>query len=211
MFLMEPPGVEPLTSEVMDRIMTEDEIIDLLAKQNVLFQDWGKREGTRTLAKFCEYHSKDQFYITPNLEGGVIINVHAAIVMVYHNDLELFEEKQIDARGHETSRPDFDGVAETLHRLEHHRIGAFRCLKEELKFEDPSKFDMSACVGLKIEVKSDSEKWPRSGVKPIFHRYIHISEISDEIFRPDGYVEVEKDGRRIYFKWRRKRPLSFSF
>ncbi len=197
------------------RILSETEVADFLDRQKVPWRIWGSGNGTRTFEEFYRYHRDDQFYIRNGGEIGVTIDVYVAIVMVYHKSrgrwLELFEHHQVSPIGEYLERKNFNGIADTLRRDESLSEGAHRCLKEEIGFDAPLKYDLTPCVRVEIRDPMDSEKWPCCGVTAIYHRHIHECIISQQLFDITGYDETEKNGRKIYFKWPQANhpPLSF--
>lgn len=96
-------------------------------------------------------------------------------------------------------RREFNGIAETINRSEDIRDGAIRCLAEELKFTDPSAYNLSECMKVEHREPIDSEKWP--GIKAAYHRYIFECTIPRRLYKPEGYIEIKKN-RKIYFKWK---------
>jgi hypothetical protein len=187
-------------------IMPRQDIVRMLDEHKVPWKEsWGIPPA-RTFEAFCEYHQRDRFYFrNGNSHNGngngngfvdkLIIDVHAAIVIVIHRYrrawLELYEDRQEFPDGSTLRRANFNGIAETLKRIETIPRGARRCLKEELGFREPVP----------------SEKWP--GIWAAYHRNVFECTISRNLFRSDGYVEREGD-RTIYFKWRPRRQLQFA-
>jgi len=148
--------------------------------------------------------TQDQFSFRPNGNGsGLTIDVHVAVVIVLHKYrgkwLELYEDRQVFSNGEILRRSNYNGIAETLKRGETFKAGAHRCLSEELKFRDPTKYTIYDVVEKENRDPVPSEKWP--GIKAAYHRYVLRCEIEREIFFKDGYLEIE-DNRTIYFKWK---------
>ena len=210
-----------------EAVMPRQDIIRMLDEHHVPWREsWGIPPA-RTFEDFCGYHEKDRLYFRngggSKKDGGnsngngnghsseFIIDVHAAIVIVIYQPkrkgwLELFEDYQEFPDGHRLPRG-YNGIAETLSRIETLVEGAERCLAEEIGFTDPSKYQLSGCLHIERRKPVPSEKWP--GVQAAYHRHIFECTISRKLYRPNGYVEEEKDGRRIFFKWRPRRQLEF--
>lgn len=203
-----------------EAVMSRQDIVSMLDEHNVPWREsWGIPPA-RTFEDFCRYHEKDRLYFRNGdcngngmchtngngngLSAKFIFDLHAAVVIVTHRYrhkwLELYEDRQVFPNGTILRRPNFDGIGETIRRLETIPGGARRCLKEELRFGDPSKYELSKCCHVEHRDPCPSEKWP--GTWAAFHRHKFECVISRELFRTDGYVEEERDGRRIYFKWR---------
>ncbi len=192
-------------------IVPRQEIVGMLEKHQVPWKSWGAPGTTsRTLHDFFKYHETDRLYLRNGAHGKngssdkFIIDVHAAIVIVMHRInrkwLELYEDRQVfDDNPEPLIRSGFNGIAETAKRTETMSETAKRCVTEELKFADPSKYEMSECVKIEHREIAPSEKWP--GVWAAYHRHIFECVISRQLFLPDGYVEREGI-RTIYFKWK---------
>ena len=134
-----------------------------------------------------------------------MIDVYVAVVIViYKSDqwLELYEDRQEFPNGRVLRRLGYNGVSETTKRTETYRQAARRCLAEELQFCTPSKYRLSRRFKVEHREPVQSEKF--TGLRAAYHRHIFECTISDELFRPEGYVENE-DGRLIYFKWKPRR------
>jgi len=154
------------------------------------------------LDDFLAYHQRDQLNFREDCSKGLVIDVYVAVVIVvYKSDnqwLELYEDRQEFPGGHVLRRSIYNGVSETIKRTETCRQAARRCLAEELRFCSPSKYKLSRRFKVEHREPVQSEKF--TGLRAAYHRHIFECTISDELFRPEGYVENE-DGRLIYFKW----------
>lgn len=192
-----------------NQILSRSHVISLLDAKKVPWRGWKHTPGCRTLDEMCKYHRECQFYFRNGDSEEFIIDVHVVVVHVYYNHpqegwQEIFEEKQVARDGTETSRADsFDGLGETRLRGEELPRGVTRCLEEELKFLDPTKYRLSELLEKHVMGPKDHDKW--KWVKGVWYRYVHECIISREIYNPNGYVETEEDGRMIYFKWRPRR------
>lgn len=202
---MAKANVPPNPEEV---IVPRRKILEMLDEHHVPWKLWGAPGTTsRTLNDFFTYHEKDRLYLRNGKNGSsgkFIIDVHAAIVIVMHRFnrkwLELYEDCQVfDGNPTPLVRGNFNGIAETARRTETVPEAARRCLAEELKFADPAKYELSECLRVEDREPIPSEKWP--GVWASYHRHIFECTISRSLFRPDGYVERERN-RTIYFKWK---------
>lgn len=185
----------------------ERNIAELLKKHNIPVHNWGTN-GHRSIADFIRYAAEDKFILREK-ENGLVVEVHAAVVVVIHylkrKWLELYEDRQVFRDGKILRRKNFNGIAETLKRDEMPVDGAMRGLKEELGFYDPQFYHISECLGVEHRDPVPSEKWP--GLNAQYNRYIFECVIERKLFLKDGYMEQEKDGRRIFFQWRPRRQL----
>lgn len=189
-------------------IVPRPKIIEMLNRHGIPWETWGKVGASRTLDDLVRYNEVDHVYIRNGSSAEFTIDVHAAIVIVKHQSggklLELYEDRQVAQNGCEQRREAFNGIAETSARTEEMGETAIRCMREELNMTNPLLYSMSHCLRVERRAPMPSEKWP--GVMAAYHRYIFECEISNYLYRRDGYVEKEK-GRTIYFKWRPFRQL----
>ncbi len=182
-------------------VMSQPCILQMLNRYEIPWKSWGS--GTsRTLDDLFAYHERDRLYFRET-ESKLVIDVHAVIVIVRHRYrrrwLELYEDRQEFPDRHVLRRTNFNGIAETMRRREARLTAAHRCLSEELHFCDPSEYRLSGCITVEHRDPVPSEKWP--GLWAAYHRHMFDCVINRSLFKPDGYVEHEKN-RRIYFKWK---------
>jgi len=172
----------------------------LLKKHKVSLKLWGTNTW-RSFDDLVTYHKKCRLFFRRDGDK-LIIDVHAAVVIIVHcfrsRWLELYEDRQVFTDGSILSRArNFNGIAETIERMETPQEAALRCLKEEVAFVTPSGFELSECLAVEHRESVSSEKWP--GIWASYHRYLFECTITRKLFRKDGYVEREGD-RLIYFK-----------
>ncbi len=193
----------------MNTLTVENEqILDVLKRHRVPLQKWGTGKN-RSLEDFLRYANKDQFFLRDGDNCDLIVEVHAAIVVVIYQLkkkwIELYEDRQVSPDGAVLRRENFNGIAETLKRGEAPRDGAMRGLDEELNFCNPALYQLSECLGIERRDPVPSEKWP--GIYAQYNRHIFECTIGKKLFRQDGYRERETDGREIFFAWRPRRQL----
>lgn len=175
----------------------------MLRENNMPMHLWGT--GTnRTLNDLFVYHERDAIDFRNGKTEGIVIDVQVAVVIVMHHFnnewLELFEAYQLFPNGQKLDRSkDFNGIGETMKRRESLESAAQRCLKEELGFGDPKRYELSDSVTIEHWAPRSSEKWP--GIVAVYHRHIVECMISRELYQPNGYVEPDGN-REIHFRWR---------
>lgn len=196
------PGKTP--ARPSKSVLARSRIIRMLDRYGIPWKSWG-RGTSRTLNDLFTYHERDRLHFRET-ESGLVIDVHAVVVIVRHRYrrrwLELYEDRQEFPNRRVLRRTNFNGIAETMSRSETRTDAARRCLSEELHFGDPSKYRLSRCIAVEHREPVPSEKWP--GLWAAYHRHIFECVISRSLFNPGGYVEHEEN-RRIYFKWKLQR------
>ena len=200
-----------LILETPPPVLSRHEIVNRLRKHSLPTKTWGTGNH-RTLDDLIQYMTRDMVFFRENTNGTVVIDHHAAIVIVTHRYnsqwLELYEDKQVFPNGSVLRRTNFSGIAETIRRSESLGKAVHRCLAEELNFRNPKLFTLSRDVTVEHRDPVPSEKWP--GILAAYHRYIVECKITRELFKENGYVEIE-DGRKIYFKWKPLEQGVFDF
>ena len=183
-------------------------IQEVLERYRTPLETWGTG-NYRSLEDFVRYATEDQFFLRNGGSGGLVVEVHAAVIVVVHQCkkkwLELYEDRQVSPDGTVLRRESFNGIAETLKRNETPRDGAMRCLAEELNFSNPKLYRLSECLGIERRDPVRSEKWP--GLQAQYNRHPFECVIGRNLFRKNGYRECERDGREIFFGWRPRRQL----
>ena len=186
----------------------KQEILEILVQHCIPLETWGTG-SYRSFEDFVRYATEDQFFLRNGGNCGLVVEVHAAIVVVVYQCrkkwLELYEDRQVSPGGTTLRRTDFNGIAETLKRNETPRDGAMRCLAEELNFSNPKLYRLSECLGIERRDPVRSEKWP--GLQAQYNRHPFECVIGRNLFRKNGYRECERDGREIFFGWRPRRQL----
>ncbi|OHA15446.1 MAG: hypothetical protein A3H57_02745 [Candidatus Taylorbacteria bacterium RIFCSPLOWO2_02_FULL_43_11] len=200
------PGRDSTQSSEL--VLSRPHIVKLLDKHNIGWKLWGT-STSRTLSDLFAYHERDRLYFR-DTESGVVMDVHAVVVLVYHRYrrrwVELYEDCQIFPGGHVLRRINFNGIEETIKRSETLLKAARRCLSEELQFHEPSRYQLSECIMVEQRDPVPSEKWP--GLYAAYHRYIFECVIPRSLFRSNGYVEPEND-RLVYFRWKPRGQMTF--
>ncbi len=150
-----------------------ENILSVLRQHRVPLQKWGTGKN-RSFEDFLRYATKDQFFLRDGDGHELVVEVHAAIVVVIYQLkkkwLELYEDRQVSPDGTVLRRKCFNGIAETLKRGETPREGAMRGLDEELNFCNPALYQLSECLGIERRDPVPSEKWP--GIKAQYNRHI---------------------------------------
>ncbi|MDQ2932988.1 MAG: hypothetical protein M3Q80_01250 [bacterium] len=190
-----------MESVAKNKILTTEQVIAELNKKGIDRTNWGV-DPWRSFEDLMTYHTRDQLDFVLNDEPGLTIEVHAKVIHIYYLHkslgwLELYEDHQV-GRDKKILRRDFNGIAETKKRNEDSLESARRCLKEELGWDDPSKYQLTSYVELEIQDPKPSEKW--ENVTARYFRNKRWCLITDELYF-DSYCEND-NGRFIHFKWR---------
>lgn len=185
-----------------EKVPEQAEIIDILHKYGIPLQFWGKPPA-RSLEHFINLVREEQVRFRQNRSDCLTIDVNSVVVIVLHMRRgewqEIYEERQVFPDGTELCR-NFNGIAETLHRGELVVPGAQRCLLEELHFRNNNLYSLSPEISVEDRRPQASEKWP--GITAVYHRHILQCVIPDSLYKEPGYMKKERDGRRIFFKWK---------
>lgn len=182
---------------------SEVDLIEILERNNVHWQQWEKGDRKKLTDLFTSLH-KDQVELNTT-EGRLILFVHVAVVIVRlpksernETELELYETFQENiATGEKFSR-NFRGIGETIEGMETPHVAAVRGLKEELGFDQGYHYRLSANQHIDWKGPADSHKWP--GLTAKYFRKVFGCIIHPDLYK-DSYVE-EKGGRKIHFEWR---------
>ena len=98
-------------------ILENREILEILKRHGVPLQKWGMGKY-RSFEDFMRYATEDQFFLRDGDGNGLVVEVHAAVVIVIHKFrkewLELYEDRQVSSNGKVLCRKNFNGIAETL-------------------------------------------------------------------------------------------------
>lgn len=192
------------------RRSTRRELNRFLERHEAPSELWGRYEATWSVADLHAYLRDDQVSFRNGDTAGLVIDVNVAVVIVRYTHPngrveELVERYHfVPSTGAILSR-EYRGMAETMKHGESPRNGALRGLREELGFVDRREFEITQTYELDVRPPKDSEKWPtigqRRGIQASYHRHVFSGQISDKLYRPEGYFHKEKD-RIIIFTWR---------
>lgn len=182
---------------------TVGEVAATLDRLGVPWRTWKDHPTARPIEHLIKYLNEDQ--VTFRGPDHRIIDVNAAVILVFYDNgstFELYEEYQLKPGSAEklVRSHDFDGIAETMRKGEDVERAAKRGLREELKFWDPRKYTLHPLVELKELTPMKSEKFP--GLLAVYRRHISHCYISKALYKPEGYLECEENGREIKFSWR---------
>jgi len=187
-------------------LVTKLFVIIRLTLMGVPWWTWKKHPTARPVDHLVRYMVEDQVSFVP-FRRGIVVNVAVTKVFYRNGSLfELYEEWQKKPGSVEklVRHVDFDGIGETMNKIPHQETpeeGSRRGLREELRFDDPSKYELRPFVEMREKFLRQSEKFPR--LSALYRRHISICYISDELYRAEGYLETEADGRQIKFSWKK--------
>ncbi len=179
----------------------KQEVILLLKKHNIPFERWGT--GTaKTLNHLVEEIMEGETLLEENESGELVRTVSIIYINVYYSDTKtggrkkLVEDRQVFADGRERKRTYLAGsVAEKLKANEAPSADTVkRAIQEELDIA----YSGSVTETGQTEETQDSPSYP--GLKMKAKNYFFEIELSDEAYRPEGYVEHQKD-KDTHFKW----------
>ena len=183
-----------------------EELKWVFRKINVPWETWGKGNGSRTLRKLENVLNEEQ--VTLCIENGIAtLHVKVCVILVYyrHTNPHLILREKFQRHlpnGPDIVRAAFDGIAETkkLNETLLHQT-AERGLREELGFTDPQLYTLSQEPVSQTMGPMDSRKWP--GLRAYFYREKLTCDISEKLFKSEGYVEKKPHERmEIHFGWK---------
>jgi hypothetical protein len=196
------------TQEILEISPTSEKIYKLLRNHRLPIHKWGTK-NYRSFDDLVQSMKRDRVTIRNHGTPELILDVHALVILVlykYRNRcMELYEVRQVSPHG-KVLRRKFNGIAETMKQNESDLVAARRCLREELGFSDPKLYSLSERLKIEHLEPQPSEKWP--GIKSSYHRHIFQCEISQELFKKKGYVEID-NGWTIFFKWKPSAQMIF--
>ena len=174
----------------------------MLKKHNVSYQSWGTG-SSKTLAHLEREINEGETILVE--ESGKLYRLTSVMhVRVFHKnnerELVLREDRQEFTSGRIRTRPDLKGsVAEKLKVGEsNHENVVRRALEEELGV----KYTSNIRVLETTTEETDSPSYP--GLRARFVNHFAEAYIDDRDFKPEGYVERQKD-KTTYFVWEPKK------
>ena len=180
--------------------MSDNQVLELLNKYNIPYQNWGK--GTsKPLSKFFQEIKSGEATLTEH-NNQLIRVVSLAVINVFYKrnqkTFKLFESHQIYKNGRVVKRNLPDSIYEKLKPKETPLEGARRALKEELLITDNmdliekgSKKNLQMGMSFPGLLNNDTQ-------------YLYDVILSDELFKPEGYTEIQPD-KSSYFIWQETR------
>lgn len=132
------------------------------------------------------------------VDGELVRKTYVAGVDVYAESggqwYRLVEEKQVFANGAERRRELASSIAEKMRPQESIEEAAHRALQEELGVTGPVSVSSTG----EDVIQKASQSF--GGMQTKLHRRTASVQISEQDFRPEGYVERQPD-KSIYFVW----------
>lgn len=181
--------------------MNESELKSLLESKGVSTEEWGKCQA-KTLQHLFKEIEAGETVLDVKTDGQLLRHTaFLAIEVLYRDKTEckrykLIEERQVFTDGRERRRENWWSVAEKLKAGEVDILEATRrALKEELGVD--GEFRSWSQIETRVE-KTDSPSYP--GLKAQFTTFHLIISLNDCQFKPEGYIEVQKD-KTTYFTW----------
>jgi hypothetical protein len=181
--------------------MNESELKGHLESRGVSTAEWGKGKA-KTLGHLLKEIEAGETVLETKTYGQLLRRTaFLAIEVLYKDDAgakryKLIEERQVFTDGRERRRENWWSVAEKLKAGEVDILEATRrALKEELGVD--GEFRSWSQIETRVE-KTDSPSYP--GLKAQFTTFHLIISLNDCQFKPEGYIEVQKD-KTTYFTW----------
>lgn len=172
----------------------------LLAKYSIPFETWGT--GSAKTLKHLIKEVMEGETVLAEEDGILIRKLSVTDINIFYTDpagkkWRLLEEKQIFKDGRERRRPQLEGsMAEKLKAGEiPDQELVNRAIKEELGIESAVP---ATATGTR-KSKQDSPSYP--GLTMEATRYYFDAHLTDEQYKPEGYVERQED-KDNYFVWK---------
>ncbi|MFH1367030.1 MAG: NUDIX hydrolase [Patescibacteria group bacterium] len=178
--------------------LQKEEIILLLKKYNIPFEQWGKGESKIIEYLFREIERGETVLTEEN--GELLRNVCGVGIDIYFknekNRFKLIETRQQFSDGRTRKRPKLENsVAEKIKNGEKPSETALRALKEELGLEVKPEAIKFVCTDKNIR---DPQSFPGLKSRYIIHHF--TINITPDLFQPEGYIENRKD-LKSYWQW----------
>jgi hypothetical protein len=186
----------------MENLERQETALNALRQQleaaGIDVSEWGKGQA-KTLAHLQKEIEDGETVLVNGKRGELLRRVvvcSADVFYVSHDGqkFRLKEEKQIFKDGRERKRNLENSVSEKMKPGEDPKKAIIRGLKEELGIEGEISLKET---GVDEQILS-SPSYPGLQSHYIHHKFEAI--LNDEQFRPEGYVEEQKD-KSTYFVW----------
>jgi len=177
------------------------ELINKLKEYKLPIEQWGTGESKTIEHLWNELTTKECSIVD---EGGYLVRyVEFVGVDVFYKDKKgdiyiLQEDRQEFKDGRVRKRDMISSVSEKMKSGEDPLESALRGVEEEIGISLSSS-DLTPLRN--ISKNAGSQSYP--GLTSKYNGYKFTCFINDEQFKPDGYVEVQKD-KSTFFKWQKK-------
>lgn len=177
--------------------MTKEELIILLTKYSIPFQNWGTGNA-KTLDHLLKEINSGESSLAER-DGGLIRIVSVIVMNVYFNDgnrkLKLFEDRQEYKFGRIVKRNNNDSLLEKIKPDEDISVAAKRTLAEEINITPELNIIDKGTSTEMIMGKS----FP--GLLGQATLYNFEVELTENEFNPEGYIEYQEEKTNFY-KWK---------
>lgn len=179
--------------------MTELELIEKLRIAGVPFENWGTGKA-KTVGHLLEEVNAGETVLEER-DGTLLRQVDVAMVDVFYHpeggdSLYLREDRQVFNDGRERPRTLDSSLGEKRHPDETFEEAAERGVRTELGI--PAEDLEFTPKGVTTRGPEESPSYPGLQTLYTFHR--SAVTLPEELYRPDGYVEVGGD-KTTYFTW----------
>jgi hypothetical protein len=189
-----------MTNYQKEQQMIRNELVDLLTQQEIPLESWGMN-GAKTVDHLLDELNEGETLLVEDGKTGRLIREFSFLaIVVLHKDkndtYQLIEEKQIFSDGSQRVRLSEISVGEKIkYGIENVGEAITRALEEELGIK--KGFNVLKKDEVLVE-EVDSKSYP--GLKSHRNRYNVVVEIDSSEYKPEGYMEVQKD-KTTYFVW----------
>jgi hypothetical protein len=178
--------------------MNKTALVTFLMAHGVPLSEWGKGKA-RSVNQLLEEIESSEAEINAK-EGKVIRTIQVVLIDIFflegERPLKLFQDRQEFKDGRVERRDYPSSVSEKVRGFESPIQAALRGLREELGITTGVSLDL---VPPDIEPSEPSIHFPGIETQRKLFKYEVI--LPKELFKPDGYVEVQKD-KTNYFVWK---------
>lgn len=171
----------------------------VLNRYGIPFQvHWGRRDAKTTKDLWDEIRLKESFLY--DVSGHLLKYTRVVCAHVFHFKPGayidyLVEHKQIFVDGRERSGHPDSSMSEKVRAGETTHDAICRGFREELDLPEFHFYEME----LDRKPSFTCRSYP--GIHVFRDRHWFVSMMPDDLFKPEGYIEVQKGVKTIYFKW----------
>lgn len=193
-------GAEPGGQEQIARIEAQrPQVVDTLKSHKIPIDTWGTGKA-KTVDHLVKEVVEGEAVLTTTESGELVRQISVIGMDVFHKGADgktykLVEDKQIFKDGRERRRELPTSMGEKLQPGEDLNAAAVRAVREELGVEGDIPVEHLQTTS-KIR---ESNSYPGLNGEYVIHDF--SSELSDEQFKPEGYIERQPD-KDVYFVWK---------
>jgi hypothetical protein len=187
--------------------ITIDELLEKLVAANIPVEDYGMG-AAKTVAHLLFEIRDGESIVSVDAKGNLLRELSVVCVDVVHKNAEgdvfvLKEDKQVFRNGSERRRNIDTSLGEKMKPGEDPLTAVPRAIKEELGINE----GVEAVYFLGFEENTHiPDVFPGLESSYALHKYAVI--ISEDSFKPEGYVEHQAD-KTNFFTWRRIYPTPY--